>query len=129
MIKNVISQIVQGKNLQDILNKTLARIYSEGPVHITDMEILSYFATYRKELIDEHMNELLLYMGMYYKVSDVEPQTLKELVQTTYRDVIKADLGEVIHRFKLILLIVLNQINVLAFLLQLVQENRTFLED
>lgn len=94
MIKNVISQIVQGKNLQDILNKTLARIYSEGPVHITDMEILSYFATYRKELIDEHMNELLLYMGMYYKVSDVEPQTLKELVQTTYRDVIKADLGE-----------------------------------
>ena len=94
MMKNVISQIVQGKNLEDILNKTLARIYSEGPVHITDMEILSYFAIYRKEFIEEHINKLLLYMGMYYKVGDVKPQTLKELVQTTYRDVIQADLGE-----------------------------------
>ena len=94
MIKNVISQIVQGKNLEDVLNQTLARIYSEGPIHITDMEILSYFATYRKEFIDKHINKLLLYMGMYYKVRDVEPQTLKELVQTTYRDAIKADFGE-----------------------------------
>ena len=58
MMKNVISQIVQGKNLEDILNKTLARIYSEGPVHITDMEILSYFAIYRKEFIEEHINIL-----------------------------------------------------------------------
>ena len=94
MIKNVISQIVQGKNLEDILNQTLARIYSEGPIHITDMEILSYFATYRKEFIDKHINKLLLYMGMYYKVKDVEPKTLKELVQTTYRDAIQADFGE-----------------------------------
>ena len=94
MMKNVISQIVQGKNLEDILNQTLARIYSEGPIYITDMEILSYFATYRKEFIEKHMNKLLLYMGMYYKVRDVEPKTLKELVQTTYRDAIQADLGE-----------------------------------
>ena len=51
MMKNVISQIVQGKNLEDILNKTLARIYSEGPVHITDMEILSYLQYIERNLL------------------------------------------------------------------------------
>ena len=97
MMKNVISQIVQGKNLEYILNQTLARIYSEGPIYITDMEILSYFATYRKEFIEDHINKLLLYMGMYYKVRDVKPKTLKELVQITYRDTIQADFGGVLY--------------------------------
>ena len=65
MMKNVISQIVQGKNLENILNQTLARIYSEGPIHITDMEILSYFAIYRKDFIEGHINKL----GLLVKIS------------------------------------------------------------
>lgn len=94
MIKNVISQIVQGKNLESILNMTLERIYSEGPVHVTDMEILSYFAIYRKEFLENSIDKLLLYMGMYYKVKGVQPRTLKELVQTEYRDTIQELSGQ-----------------------------------
>lgn len=93
MIKNAISQIVQGKNLELILKETLRHIYTEGPIHVSDMEILSYFATYRSELLENNIEKLLLYMGMYYKVRDSQAKTLKELVLTTYRDTIKEGLG------------------------------------
>lgn len=94
MITNIIRNIIQGKNLASILKETLKRIYTDGPISVTDMEILSYFATYRKEFLENCIDELLLYMGMYYKVKEVQPKTLKELVLTTYRDCIHEDLGE-----------------------------------
>lgn len=93
MIRNAISQIIQGKNLYHILRETLDSIYTEGPVHVSDMEILSYFATYKNDLLAEHIDKILLYMGMYYKVRDVQPQTMKELVQTLYRDEIIDSFG------------------------------------
>lgn len=94
MIKNAIRQIVQGENLELMLNETLERIYSDGPIHVTDMEILSYFSMYRKDFLEESIDKILLYMGMYYKVKDVQAHTLKELVQTDYRDTILDEYGK-----------------------------------
>lgn len=94
MIKNAINNIIQGNNLESILNETLESIFKNGPVSITDMEILSYFALYRRELLEDNIEKLLMYMGMYYKVPDAEPKSLKELVQNLYKETIHEKMND-----------------------------------
>lgn len=89
MISNAIKNILSGKKIESILNETIDRIYKEGPINISDMEILAYYATYKPQLLESKIDKLLLYMGMYYKVKNTKAKTLPELVQTIYRDVIK----------------------------------------
>lgn len=93
MINNVIKNIIQGDNLDDILNETLEHVYKDGPISVTDMEVLSYFAEYQPEVLANEIDRLLLYMGMYYKVKNVQPHSMKELIQTLYRDSINEIMG------------------------------------
>lgn len=93
MINNVIKNIIQGNNLDDILNETLEHVYKDGPISVTDMEVLSYFAEYQPEVLANEIDKLLLYMGMYYKVKNVQPHSMKELIQTLYRDSINEIMG------------------------------------
>lgn len=94
MMKNAIKKILSGENSESILNETIDKIYKEGPVNISDMEILAYYATYKPQLLESKLDTLLLYMGMYYKVKNTKAQTLPELVQTIYRDIIKEKWNE-----------------------------------
>lgn len=93
MIKNAIRQIMLGENLDSILRYTLRRIYSNGPIEISDLEILSYFAMYRSENLRPHLEKLLWYMGVYYKLDGVKPSTMMELVQQLYSETIKEEFG------------------------------------
>ncbi|WP_243398887.1 DEAD/DEAH box helicase [Hanstruepera neustonica] len=61
----------------------LDRIYKNGPVSTTDMEILSYLKLYKLEEFKVHQERVLNYMGVFYK--DVEPQSLKEVLFRQYR--------------------------------------------
>lgn len=94
MIRDAISNIIQGKNLDSILKETIANIYSSGPVNISDMEILSYFAEYKADILNKHLDELLLFMGMYYKVPTLQPKSMTELVLSEYRECIKEKMGD-----------------------------------
>lgn len=94
MIRDAIINIIQGKNIEYILSKTIEKIYSEGPVNLANMEILSYFSQYRPEVLDKYLDELLFYMGMFYKIPDLKPKSLPELVLSEYRDCIKEINGD-----------------------------------
>lgn len=94
MIHNAIKNILSGDKAEHILNETIDKIYKDGPVDISDMEILAYYATYKPHLLDSKIDKLLLYMGMFYKVKNTKAKTLPELVQTIYRDLIKENWNE-----------------------------------
>lgn len=94
MIREAIVNIIQGKNLDSILKETIANIYSKGPVSISDMEILSYFAEYKPDNLEKYLDRLLFYMGMYYKAPALLPKSMSELVLSEYRDSIKEEYGD-----------------------------------
>lgn len=93
MIKNAIKQILLGENLEVILEETLDSIYSRGPVETSDLEILSYYAQYRPDTLQPHLDKLLWFMGAFYKLEGVQPSSMMELVQQLYGETIKDAYG------------------------------------
>ncbi len=83
-MKNAIKKIIDAENIGDIVSFVLDRIYTNGPVSTTDMEILSYLKLYKPEEFNLHQERVLNYMGLFYK--DVAPQSLKEVVFRQYRE-------------------------------------------
>ncbi len=82
-MKNLIKNIISSEDIGDIVSFVLDRIYRNGPVSTTDMEILSYLKLYKPEEFKIHQQCALNYMGVFYK--DTPPQTLKEVVFRQYR--------------------------------------------
>ena len=82
-MRNAIKNIIDAEDIGDLVSFVLDRIYMNGPVSTTDMEILSYLKLYKPQEFDLHQERVLNYMGLFYK--DVEPQSLKEVVFRQYR--------------------------------------------
>ncbi|MRX64710.1 DEAD/DEAH box helicase [Maribacter luteus] len=82
-MKNAIKNIISTEDMGDVVSFVLDRIYKNGPVSTTDMEILSYLKLYKSEEFKVHQERVLNYMGVFYK--NVEPQSLKEVVFRQYR--------------------------------------------
>lgn len=47
---NRIKDIIEGRDVETLLQATIDRIFAYGPVNISDMETLSYIRRYHKEL-------------------------------------------------------------------------------
>lgn len=77
---NRIKDIIEGRDVETLLQATIDRIFAYGPVNISDMETLSYIRRYHKELFERYKQNVLLSTGLFYKAADAEPKNLKELV-------------------------------------------------
>lgn len=55
---------------REILLTTLSRIFKEGPVNSQDLEILSYISLFQPALITEYIDDIILYLGEFYKTSN-----------------------------------------------------------
>ena len=64
---NLISNIINGVEIDKVFSYVKANLYKSGPISITDMEILSYLKLYHPEEFELHENEILNYMGVFYK--------------------------------------------------------------
>lgn len=76
-----------------ILGKTLAKIYILGPVDVTDYEILSYISIFHPYLIELHIDDIILYMGLFFK-SINNPESLQGCVQKMFLECIAEHYGE-----------------------------------
>ena len=82
-MKDLIKNIISSEDIGEVVSYVLDRIYKNGPVSTTDMEIPSYLKLYKPEAFKIHQERVLNYMGVFYK--DIEPQTLKEVIFRQYR--------------------------------------------
>lgn len=85
-MKDVIKNIISSENIGEVVRFVLDRIYKNGPVSTTDMEILSYLKLYRSDKFEMHQEMVLNYMGVFYK--STQSKTLKEEVFTQYKNYI-----------------------------------------
>lgn len=83
---NVIKKIIKGENLQEIIEQVRKNIYINGPISISDMEILSYFKYYQQEFFSKYEGDILERMGIFYKENDVN--SLEGLIMSNYKKVI-----------------------------------------
>jgi superfamily II DNA/RNA helicase len=86
-MSDLIKKIIEGDDIDKIFAYVLGNIYKNGPVSVTDMEILSYLALYQPEIFAQYRDSILNYMGIFYKESS--RKTLKDVVFGQYRKYIK----------------------------------------
>lgn len=78
-MKDIIRKIIQGDECEKILDMVLDRIYKNGMRNYSDIEILSYLALYRPNLLNSKLEEIISFTALYYKHVN-KPATLRELV-------------------------------------------------
>lgn len=86
-MNELVKKIINGDDIENIFAKVLNNLYKNGPVSVTDMEILSYLALYHSEKFEEYKYTVLNYMGIFYK--ETERNTLRETVFEQYRKYIQ----------------------------------------
>lgn len=78
---------------EDVLGETLSSIYKNGPVKSTDHEILSYISIFHPDLIEQHIDDIILYLGLFYK-DIVTPNSLQGCVQKMFLESIANHFGQ-----------------------------------
>lgn len=90
---NRIKNIIEGREVEALLQATIDNIFVNGPVSISDMETLSYIKCYHAELFERYKQSILLASGLFYKPLNTEAKNLKELILQDYREVISTNLA------------------------------------
>lgn len=112
---NRIKDIIEGKGVEELLLDTIEHVYANGPVSISDMETLSYIRCYHPELFGQHKQIVLLASGLFYKSLQNNPQTLKELVLTNYKESIQDTFGSFYTPMQADMLNLIGENNVFSF--------------
>lgn len=86
-MNELVRKIIAGDDIENIFAYVLNNLYKNGPISVTDMEILSYLDLYHSEKFEEYKNTILNYMAVFYK--ETERNTLREAVFGQYRKYIQ----------------------------------------
>lgn len=78
---------------EDMLGRTLSKIYKIGPVKSTDYEILSYISIFHPDLIEQHIDDINLYLGLFYK-EIITPKSLQGCIQKMFWECIAEHFGK-----------------------------------
>ena len=86
-MKDVIKKIINGEEIENIIDYVLNNIYKYGSNDITNMEILCYLYIYQKDIFLKYQNSILKYMGLTYK--KIKTETMPELIFGMYSKYVK----------------------------------------
>ena len=84
---NRIKQILEGSDIERLLNEVISNIFHKGLIDISDSETLSLIKIYHPQIFASKEEEILRFMALFYKNLS-EPKTLKEQIFRMYEDVI-----------------------------------------
>ena len=83
---NIIEKIINGENLEEIIEYVRKDIFINGPISTLDMEILSYLKYYQEDFFSQYEGDILERMGVFYK--DNQINSLEGLIMSNYKKVI-----------------------------------------
>jgi len=89
---NRIEEIRNGTNLTEHLAYARERLFKEGAVDSSVLEIISYFKLFQPEFFKEHESDIIGMMGLYFKNSI--PDTFVNLIFSDYGKYIKETFGD-----------------------------------
>lgn len=89
-MNNIIQKIIKHQEIDSIFNYVITKLYTDGPISTTVLEILSYLYIYDNETFQKYNNQILKYMGIHYKnipvnsLADAIFGMYKKHIETTY---------------------------------------------
>lgn len=90
--RSVIDEIREGKNLDEHFAFAKNRLFKEGAIDVTVLEILSYLKVFQPIFFAACENDVIQTMGLYFK--HPEPNSFVNLIFADYGNYIKETYGE-----------------------------------
>jgi len=90
--KNRIAEIRNGENLDEHLAYAYERLFKEGSVNISVLEILSYLKLFQSTFFADHENSIIEMMGLFFKKPQVD--SFISLIFDDYGKYIKESYGK-----------------------------------
>lgn len=91
-MKDSIKNIISGIDIEKYFQYLLDSLYTNGPISVSDMEILSYLQLYHSENFENYKDSILNSMGVFYK--ETTENSLKDVIFRQYKDYIKETLNQ-----------------------------------
>lgn len=88
-MKSVIERIITGDKVEEMLNETLDRVFTYGPVDPSDLEMLTYAKIYQPTLFAKYEKSILITMGLFFK--NVSAQSFRDIVFDIYKQNIESE--------------------------------------
>lgn len=89
---NIIEKIINGVNLEEIIERTIDNVYTNGPINQNDLEILTYFKYFQSEFFKKYEADVILKMGLFYK--DANINSIESQIMQDYKDSIIDTFGK-----------------------------------
>lgn len=91
-MNNIIEQIINGNNLESIIETVIQSIYINGPIIQSDLEILTYFKYFQNEFFVNYENTVIQLMGLFYK--NVQVENISTQIMEDYKNSIIDTFGK-----------------------------------
>jgi len=88
----MLNQLIHGNNQASIINDSIFKIHTGGPVDPFVFESLAYIKAYHPSVFSVYEGRLLYVMGLFYKTG--EPNSLLEEAYQIFADAIEQDTGK-----------------------------------
>lgn len=92
-MKNLLKNILEGKDIPSILSNVKDNIFKNGGVSMNDMEILSLISLYHPQAIQGEIDEILYFLALYFK-DGLVVNTLKAKVFELFKEAIQDSFGK-----------------------------------
>ena len=86
-MNNMLKRILQGNDISKILNSITNKLYENGPINRSDIEILSLIKYFFPEIFKDYEQDILVIMGLFYKKPIAN--SVKSLIMKEYGESIK----------------------------------------
>lgn len=90
--RNIIAEIRDGKHLDEHLAFARERLFKDGSVDTTVLEVLSYLKVFQPNFFADHENNIIEMMGLYFK--QPKQNSFVGLIFSDYGNYIKETYGE-----------------------------------
>lgn len=71
-MNDCIRKIINGVNLEEIIQYVKNNLYEKGPIDYVDLEIISYISYFQSDFFKKYENEIIQLMGLFYKSTKVD---------------------------------------------------------
>lgn len=71
-MNDCIRKIINGVNLEEIIQYVKNNLYEKGPIDYVDLKIISYISYFQSDFFKKYENEIIQLMGLFYKSTKVD---------------------------------------------------------
>ena len=91
-MNDVLKQVIDGNEIEIIIENVINSIFKNGPTNRSDLEILSYIKYFHSEIFSKYESEIINLMGLFFKKSPAS--SLKSLIMEDYGESIFDNYGQ-----------------------------------